>query len=301
MNNIQLFDVAAGSGGYLTRGVMRYAFFSTKPHHRSALLVEQAIHRLLDSFPPPRIDAVTNDNGDWISTDLSGLKQSASDELVGTNSGINSSISFAGSQANLPDYSIDYSGIATDRAVFKQATCVLWLSVALTAYEENEVLLHALSREIAEGLMCSTAYVSPAVVGDKRTRESLAMRYKGLDISGPRQVARDLSNKLPGIFWQTYLHKDIAQTLGGTIALESLLSSEAEIATADSGGLRIKLGTQPRFGDLNHQEPMVDYEALAHHIADHGLLHAPTKITYFDGLNEDPDEAQRRYHMRFVE
>lgn len=291
-------EIESSNGNYSVRPVMRHAFFVQRPHKEIAALVERAVHRLVDTFAPPLLDSATNDEGDWLPADSAAMKALASDELVGSNSGINSNLALAGSQSNLPDVTVEYTGIAQD--LFVDACCALAFSVSFNEYETKREICDELTREFVVDLSCTTAYVSPALVGDQRKYEALAARFRGVDISDVADTARDLEDRIPGVFWRMYVDTERLDALGGLSALDSILTGEVRSQSDEPGGAWITLGDEPKLGDVNRQESMSEYETLARHIHSVGLLHLPRRVTYFDGLEDDPEEAQERYHLRFV-
>ena len=189
---LSFLDIESASGGYVVRARMRFTFFMRRPHEKLAPTIERAVHQLIDMFPPPEVDSMANENGDWISMGRSDLKKAGTAELGGRGSGINGTLALAGSQANIPDVSIDYLGMATDRPAFEEGACVLWFSLAPAAFDacRDEVLQFSL--ELADALRCAAAYCAPAVDGDESTRQRLARRYQAIDISSPQDVALDL-------------------------------------------------------------------------------------------------------------
>jgi hypothetical protein len=296
-----VLDVPATDGGYVSRETVRFAFFVRRRNLDVAPLALDAIERLVDLFPPPALTDFAIESGDWLTYDKQGLKDEVRKRLAGKDRPINNSVSLAGDQANIPDFAVEYSGRATDLPVFRTAACALWFSVARSAFPAYRDRALALAWQIFLLMGCSAAYVDIALEGDKRRLQAAANRYLNVDISSVDSVARDIEDKLPGVFWQNFIGQPLAAALGGASKLASILSADAQIKEDPSGGLLVRLGVEPTLGDVNRQENLADRIALARHAADLDLLHVPRRVTYFSEQGDlSGKEAQEQWHQRFV-
>jgi hypothetical protein len=300
-NGGAILDVPSNSGGFVVRETVRFAFFIRRRHLDVAPTAVEAIGRLIDLFPPPALSMFSIESGDWLKYDAQGLKEQVRERLVGEDRPINGTASLSGDQANIPDFGVEYAGLAIDRPTFSTAAVALWFFVANSVFSRYRDPALRLSRELNRLLGCSAAYVDLALAGHRPRMQAMARRYRALDISDVRSVARDLGDKLPGVFWQNLLGPQLVAALGGRTMLASILSSEARVDDDGSGGLVITLGDVPTRGDVNRREGDADRIALARLAHDRGLLHVPRKVTYFTPEDDLSDkEAQEKWHLRLV-
>lgn len=294
-------DVPATSGGFVAREVVRFAFFVRRPHRDIADAVVQAVDRVVDLFPPPVLSMFAIESGDWLDFSADGLKAQVRERLAGKDKPINGNASLSGNQANIPDAALDYAGLALDRPVFRDGTCMLTFFVATSVFGPYLQSSQAMAQQLAADLDCQSAYVDLALVGDQVRRQAMARRYQCLDISDPRRVARDIEGRLPGIFWKNFLNGSLVAALGGRSALQAALSADARIEDDGRGGAILTLGPAPIRGDVNRSERADDRIALARLAHGLGLLHVPRKIVYFEPDNDlDKREAQEKWHLRYV-
>lgn len=294
-------DVPAASGGFVVREVVRFAFFVRRPHRDIADAMVQAIGRVVDLFPPPALSMFATESGDWLDFDADGLKTRVRARLAGKDRPINGNASLSGNQANLPDFALDYTGLALDRPVFRGGSCMLTFSVAASAFGPYLQSSETLAEQLALSLGCHTAYVDLALIGDRAQLQAMAHRYQGMDISDPRIVARDIESRLPGVFWKNFLNGSLVSALGGRSALQTALSPDARIEDTSDGGVILTLGPAPTRGDVNLGERLDDRKALARLAHGLGMLHVPRKVTYFDPDNDlGKREAQEKWHLRYV-
>lgn len=294
-------DVRSTSNAFVVREVVRFAFFVRKPHREAAQAAVQAVAQVVDLFPPPALSMFAIESGDWIEFDTEGLKTQVRERLDGSDKPINATAALSGNQANIPDVALDYAGLALDRPVFRNGACILNFHVAAGAFGPYLQRSLALATSLAESLDCSAAYVDLALIGDQQRAQAMGRRYRCMDISDPRCVARDLDDHLPGVFWKNFLSEPLVGALGGRQALEAVLSSDARIESDTRGGLIVTLGAAPIRGDVSRKEKFDDRVALARLAHVKGLLHVPRKIIYFeaeDALEES--EAQEHWHLRYV-
>jgi hypothetical protein len=294
-------DVPASSGGYVVRETVRFVFFVRKRHLDAVPKVVEAIETLVDLFPPPALSDIAGPTGDWFMEDAQGLKAQVREKFLDKDAAINGSVSLAGNQANIPDVAVEYVGRAIDRPIFKEAACALWFYVARPMFETYRKAALRLSLDITRRLDCSAAYVDLALEGDKRRKQMLAQRYLNIDISNVSNVARDIGNRMPGVFWRNFLGSELVTALGGPDAVASILSKQANIETDESGGIFVTMGAEPTRGDINRRENLTDRIALANFADSKQLLHTPRKVTYFEPTDSLSDsEAQERWHQRFL-
>lgn len=294
-------DVPAASGGFIVREVIRFAFFVRHPHKSIADAVVQAIGRVVDFFPPPALSMFAIESGDWLDFDADGLKAQVQERLAGKDKPVNGNVSLSGDQANLPDFALDYAGLALDRPVFRDGACLLTFHAAASALGPYLQSHETLTEQLILGLDCQAAYVDLALVGDQARRQAMARRYQGVDISDPRRVARDIEDRLPGVFWKNFLSRSLVSALGGRSALQATLSADARIEDAPHGGVMLTLGPAPTRGDVNRGERVEDRKGLARLAHGLGLLHVPRKVTYFEPDNDlDKKQAQEHWHLRYA-
>jgi hypothetical protein len=296
-------DLRGPSGNYVVREVMRFAFFVRRPHREVAPVAVEVIDRLIDLFSPPALTMFSIESGDWLAYDAKGLKTQVRNRMLGAQVPLNGSVSLSGDQANIPDFGVDYEGIAIDRATFSKSASHLRFFVSADALPAFFGPVLRLAREIAEQLGCSAAYADLALEGDQARMQALARRYRCLDISDVSCVAEDIEDKLPGVYWKNLIGSRLCSALGGRAKLESILSSDAAFEESDSGDLIITLGTEPTRGDVNrHGQSLADRIALARLAHERGLLHVPRAVVYFDSEDELSDvEAQETWHLRFAQ
>jgi hypothetical protein len=294
-------DVPASSGGFVVREMVRFAFFVRKPHLDVAPAATEAFSRLIDAFPPPSLSMFAIASGDWLDYDAKGLKAQVRKRLIGRDKAENGTASVWGEQANIPDFTVEYTGSAIDVAPFKQQAAALWFSIAATEFAEHRDTALQLWREFVMLLDCSAAYVDLALEGDRRRTQAIAKRYRHVD-SEVEDVAWDLANKLPGVFWRNYLGPKLVAAMGGRGAIVAALSPNAEIEDVANRGLVITLGKTLSRGDVNRRGGDTDREVLARLAHKHGMLHVPRKVTYFKSEEQlSNKEAQQKWHLRFVE
>lgn len=96
---------------------------------------------------------------------------------------------------------------------------------------------------------------------------ALVSRFRGLELDYGYIYTNRLSKmqKIKGLNWLTILAPDWVERAVGSpdkSALETALGPECPVHTYP-GGVVIQAGPHPRFGDVNRQEPMVEYERVA--------------------------------------
>lgn len=299
--NFSTLDVPSSSGGFVVRETVRFAYFLRKPHRDVARDVVRAVEQVIDLFPPPLLSMFAIESGDWLDFDAAGLKGRFHERLIGDDQPINATAALSGDQANIADYALDYAGLALDRPVFRSGACMLTFCVAASAFASHFDRAMALGTHLAGELNCHAGYIDLALVGDQKRKQAMARRYRCMDISDPRCVARDLEDRMPGIFWKNFLSKAMVANLGGVDAIGAVLSSQAQIEQSLSGAVSITLGAAPIRGDVNFGERFDDRVALARLALSKDLLHVPRKITYFEAEDAlDDSEAQESWHLRYV-
>jgi hypothetical protein len=256
---------------------------------------------VIDTFPPPKLSMFAIPSGDWVDDDAQGLKRRVRRRLIGRDKPINGTVSVWGEQANVPDFSLEYTASASDLPVFKQSAAALWFSIASTEFGSHRDTALRVWRELAVLLGCSAGYVDIALEGHRLRMQALAKRYRYVDISSVENVAWDLEERLPGAFWVNYLGPQLVSALGGRAAVTAALSTEASIENTGSGGLVVTFGANPSHGDVNRKEDSDGRGLLARLANTSGLLHVPRKVRYFEaeeGLSDE--EAQTAWHLRLV-
>jgi len=294
-------DAPSSSGGFAIRETLRFAFFVRKRHLDLAPAAVQAIEMLIDAFPPPALSMFAIESGDWLTFDSAGLKRRVRRRLIGKDKPINGMLSLSGDQANIPDYAVEYIGRAIDFPSMSLATNTLWFFIAGSALTSQKTTALQVSKRIHTLLGCQASYVDIALEGDRRRLQEMARRYQFIDISSVSAVARDLENKLPGVFWLNRIDSVLANALGGRAGLTAALSNQATIEDDQSGGLIITLGAEPTYGDVNRRAENSDRVAFARLAYERGLLHVPQRHTYFHNESDlSSEEAQERWHLRLV-
>lgn len=299
--NAPTLDAPSTSGGFSVRETVRFAYFVRRSHSEVAQAAVRAVEQVIDLFPPPALSMFAIESGDWLEFNATGLKAQIRERLDGDDKPINATAALSGNQANIPDMALDYAGLALDRPVFRNGACMLTFQVAASVFGPYLERSLALGARLADEIDCHAAYIDLALVGDQGRSQAMARRYRCMDISDPRCVARDLENRLPGVFWKNFLGTSLVAALGGRSAIEAVLSPDAQIEQRPRGGLVLTLGATPIRGDVNHKERFDDRVALAKLAYNKGLLHVPRKIVYFEAEELlDDSEAQERWHLRYV-
>lgn len=297
-----MLDIPSQSGGYAVRQMIRFVFFMREPNLVIAPKIVKVIEELIDLFPPPQISSFAGPSGDWFEYDVAGLKQQVREGLIGKDKAINNNTNLAGDQANIPDFSIDYCGIAMDRPIFKNASSSLVFSIGASVFNNVKHIAIPLFKKIALHLNCSFAYVDIALEGNDLHTQNLAFQFLCIDISNVDCVERDMDDKIPGIFWKTYLNQSIVEQLGGVAILKEGLSNNTKMDVLQNKSIIITFGSEPILGDINHPEDYADRIWLAKLAHEKGLLHVPQKIRYFTTCEENIDilELQKQWHLRFI-
>lgn len=292
-------DIPSKTGDFAVREMVRCVYFVRRPHLAAADDISLCINRLVDIFPPPALSTFSTDNGDWLKFDADGLKAMVHKRLIKDQSP-NTSVHIGGDQANIPDYNVEYAGLAMDRPILSEAALALWFQISANAIESKFEIVLQTHRDIINILNCSAAYIDRALEGDRTRLQAMSRRYRNADISHPRIVARDLGDKLPGVFWHTYIGSRLASDLGGQPQLTRVLGEDVTINTLNDG-LELMFGPEPTLGDINFHPLDTSRVVLARLAHARGLLHVPRKVKYFEGENElAPLQAQEQWHLRFV-
>jgi hypothetical protein len=300
-NSRSTLDELSSSGKYIAREVVRLALFVRQPHRVIAPTVVDAIDRVIDVFPPPTLSMFSIESGDWIEFDAQGLKTQVRNRLIGKDKPINGTVSLAGNQANIPDFSLDYEGFAIDRPAFSSSAASLRLQIGATVFGPYLERMLGLARGLGSLFDVSTGYIDLALDGDQARMQAFARRYNAIDISDPSCVAEDIEDRLAGVFWVNFIGPQQAKALGGRDTLVPILSPEARIEETGSGGLVVTLGAAPIRGDVNRHEKLDDRIAFARLAHQRGLLHVPREVSYFEPEDHLSDEeAQERWHLRYV-
>lgn len=297
----QTLDAPSSAGGFVVRETVRFAFFMRHPHREVAHVAVRAVEKMIDLLPPPALSMFAVESGDWIEFDASGMKMQIRERLDGDDKPINATAALSGDQANIPDVTLDYAGLALDRPVFRDAASMLTVDIAASFFGTVLERSIELGGKLADELDCHAAYIDLALVGDQSRKQAMARRYRCMDISDPRCVARDLGDRLPGVFWKNFIGVSLVEALGGRQAIEAVLSPEARIEPKSRGGLVLTFGPTPIRGDINYKETFDDRIALARLARDKGVLHVPRKIVYFEAEQSfDDSEAQENWHLRYA-
>lgn len=283
------------------REVIRFAFFMHRPHRQVADSVNQVVASLIDRLPPPAISTFAANSGDWITYGSKELKNQTFKRLIGRDRPINASLSLAGEQANIPDASIEYKGLAVDLPMYSKACCAFWLQMATSMAPSGRDECLAWILPIADQLHCTSAYAEIALEGHRPRMQATAKRYLAVDIADVGCVARDLDLKLPGIYWINYFGPDLVSRMTGTDVEIPISSSGIFDSMTNGGGRVVAFGLAPDLGDVARPETMQERRSFAKKIHAAGLLHVPVKFTYFEPEEEfDDARAQQRWHLRLA-
>lgn len=292
-----LLDIPSQSGGYIMREMIRFAFFMRQPNLVIAPKIVEVIEELIDLFPPPQLTSFYDYNGDLDDYTAIELKKEVRKRLVGQDQAINGTINLCGNQANIPDFNIQYSGTAIDRPIFWQHASTLVFSIATSIFNKVQSICIPLLQKFAFALECSAAYVDLALEGNPFYTQKLAHQYQCIDMSSIGAIDDDIEDKLPGIFWKTYLNQSTVEQLGGLEVLKKGLSKYTQIEIIENDNLIITFGPELILGDVNQPEDYADRIWLAKIAHEKGLLHVPQRVLYFGGGHE----FQNQWHLRFVQ
>ena len=172
------------------REVLRFVFFVHRPHRDIAEAVNDTIAALIDQFPPPAISSFAANSGDWITSGVKELKNQTFKRLIGRDHPLNANLSLGGDESNIPNYAIEYDGLAVDLPLYADACCALWLHVPIENAEQGSEAVAAWLVSIADRLRCDSAYSEIALEGHQPRMQAAAKRFLAVDISDISCVAR---------------------------------------------------------------------------------------------------------------
>ncbi len=91
---------------------------------------------------------------------------------------------------------------------------------------------------------------------------SLAKRFPGLEVDNPVSHARYLKDGIKGVNWLTVLGDEWLKNIGGQDYLKRQLTNEFEFL-GYKGGVVIKAGTHPQFGDIERNNIPNQYRMIS--------------------------------------
>jgi hypothetical protein len=127
--------------------------------------------------------------------------------------------------------------------------------------------------DVCDALAPTHGYAGLAAIGSVELRRSepgfaaviaLVSRFRGLEVDIPQSHGIYLAkeNRIKGINWLTALDQSWIDRLGGSAALAAALGEGIEMRPFRTG-MVIQAGPRPLLGDVNRNEPMPAYQAVA--------------------------------------
>lgn len=158
----------------------------------------------------------------------------------------------------------------------------------------------AFSRDLATQLPYASGYVSPALVYGSAIGKAwpYAIRHPGFDIADPVAVAKDLEDRLPGVYWLNFLGPRLCEKLGGYAEIHSVLPQGTQTMLTNQGGVTIQLGMSPEVGDIAYAHDMPLYQVVAKQLQDH--IHIPEDVYFHDIPLACDRDAQLAWHRRYL-
>lgn len=139
-------------------------------------------------------------------------------------------------------------------------------------------------------------YCHESLLGVTDLLRNLSFRYPGMDMPNLESLPMDLSTRVKGAYWLTFLGAPVLDSLGGVTALRSRLhSSSTQVEELSAGGAMVRLGEWPEAGDLEHGHTLPAYRELAR-VLEPWLYRAPHSP--WSGFS---DEDAHRWERRFLE
>lgn len=285
------------------REVLVANFYFREPHLTMRDEVAECVRRFHALVPSGALEHYFDYEGDQEDLGATVLAKVLYERFYSADSFPNATISMEGSGLYAPGYSLEYVGSALDNPDLpsEAGSLQLWVPRAFLAERRQEVLAYL--EETAARLPFSCGSVSLGLAGqDRSAMQALAARHPGLDISSPRPVSTDLGDEVAGVGWQTLLGARIVEKLGGAENIRLALPGEMIVDDLPLGGCRIVLGPDPEIGDVNRQQLLPRYRAVAEFLDDAGLLHVPSRVVYFvDRMGMADLDAMQKWHRRFLD
>ncbi len=144
------------------------------------------------------------------------------------------------------------------------------------------------------GLQISELYQAQAFADARR----LATRYAGYDVQCNKLGRIDIDTRVRGARWLTFLGNEITETLGGSVALRTVLPEPIAIEQVGSG-LMIRAGKCPELGDTNRRVGTPLLSSVAHALEPVTLFNEPVLLA--TDFAEDDEEFLQRWERRFLD
>ncbi len=165
--------------------------------------------------------------------------------------------------------------------------------------------IHAIRELILRGasaLPFSFAYAQPALAyhpADEFIARRLTLRFPGYELLDPTYCRLELDDQVCGVYWLSMLGEALTHKLGGVEALRARVPPEIRVEPLAPSGTLVQIGQQPSVGDVNREDSLPLYRALAQVFKPH--LYIP-RAPYLVGEEGLPDqEGTLRWHLRFFE
>jgi hypothetical protein len=258
-------------GYLLVREGLSLCFYMHQPHEEVAPFLMEALLAYVRAVGPRALGRYANYEGEWQDLDEAGWKH-IREELSPSGSPI---VRLHDAEDAQYRYGFEYFGksrelLSRDRSQY--AVCAARFCLPTEFLEEHgPERVQALTLELARLLPFTSGHAGLAYNGEldivgmpEQVREHL-FRYPGLDVIPLEHVAWEISTKVRGPAWLTFLGQPALDGLGGVDALRSKLHTPGTTVEAlDGGRAVITLGSWPEAGDTEQGNHLPAYRELAH-------------------------------------
>lgn len=295
-------EIVHPNGSVSIREVLVTNLYFRTPHLNMRDEAAEAIRRFFALVPPGGIEYYFDHEGEQADIDAKVLDRVLQERFYAHPSIPNASLIIEGTGLYAPGFFMHYAGSALAHPSMpdEAGTLQFWVPRAFF-FEQRDRIMGYLD-DVVQRLPWSVGGVSLGLSGgDKVTKQALAARHPGLDISSPRALSNDLGDRVAGVTWHTLIGSGPVHALGGSEQIRRDLPSSASVQALPTGGCRIVLGPEPDIGDVNRRDILPTHRALAARLDASGLLHVPRWVVYFHDRDGNADRtAMEAWHRRFL-
>jgi hypothetical protein len=273
---------------------LRGVFYAMAGHAELAQWIERVIEDIVALLSIDRLNYYFDLEGEPVELDRGSLNLLLDTWLRGELSQYpNATIELVGYDGEISKFGIQYFG--RERIGDEVSFLSFWMPASF--FNQHKEATVKLFHDINRSLPVSASYLSLALVGGSQTtRQSLAVRFRGLDIANPECVQVGLGAKVPGVYWLNFWAE-----CTGVNPFDAKFPDVGE-RYVSARGFVVGLSIDPSLLDKNRLEDDSHYRKLAHVIAAEGRLYIPTSPVYFVGEGGLADlDAQIAWHGRFLD